>query len=224
MRNSILILVLAAFTLVIAGLAINAFAECATCMTEGDWSQSADSFIAGTPVSEEAPAWGPKVVRQKNSQFENNSADKTGAPSDASSTSESAANAPKSSIDLVNISSMPAPVSSGSAVKIIAALRESNSAGTSSAGNESMITALATIRDSTGKEVGKVSLQRSSEHEYSGVWNAKVAAGVYKVSIAAASLQATGKFEDALDLEVVEAAEAGSGNATSSAPAIKDLG
>jgi len=216
-------MVLAAFTVVVLSLAINAFAECATCTQEGDWTESANSFISGNPINEEAPAWGPKVVRQKSSQFENEDAGKYKTSDDATGASDSSASASKASIDLVNISATPMPVGSGKEIKIDAVFRESN-ADTSSAGNGSMITALATIQDSTGKEVGKVSLLQAGEHEYSGVWNASVAAGEYKVSVTASSLQATGNFEDALNIEVVEAAGADSGNTESSAPAVKDLG
>lgn len=218
MRNSILILVLAAFTLIIAGLAVNALAECTTCTTEGDWGQSADNFIAGKPTSEDAPAWGPKAVRQKNSQTESNSTDET-APATASESTS-----PKWSLELVNASAMPAVVGSGSPIKITAAFKESNSANTGSAGSEVRVTALATILDSAGKEVGNASLLQTSPHEYSGVWDASVAPGVYKVSIAAASLRATGVFENALDIRVVESDEAGSGNAAPSVPAVKNLG
>lgn len=223
MRNSVFILVLAAFMMVALCMTINAFAECATCTQEGDWSKSADSFIAGTPISEEPAAWGPKVVRQENSQFENEDAGKSKTSGDASGASDSAASASKASIDLVNISATPTPVDSGTEVKINAVFRENN-ADTSSAGNGSMITALATIQDSTGKEVGKVTLLQTGEHEYSGVWKANVAAGEYKVSVTASSLQATGKFENALNIEVVEVAGADSENAESSTPAVKDLG
>ncbi len=222
MRNSVFILVLAAFTMVALCMTINAFAVCSTCTQEGDWTKSADSFIAGTPISEDPAAYGPKVVRQKSSQFENEDAGKYKTSDDASGASDSAS-ASKASIDLINISATPMPVDSGTEVKIDAVFRENN-ADTSSAGNGSMITALATIQDSTGKEVGKVSLLQTNEHEYSGVWKADVAAGEYNVSVTASSLQATGKFENALNIEVVEAAGANSGNAESSAPAVKDLG
>jgi hypothetical protein len=223
MRNSVFILVIAAFTMVALCMTINAFAVCSTCTQEGDWTKSADSFIAGTPVSEDPAAYGPKVVRQKSSQFENVDAGKYKTSDNASGASDSTASASKASIDLINISATPMPVDSGTEVKINAVLRENN-ADTSSAGNGSMITALATIQDSTGKEVGKATLLQTNEHEYSGVWKANVAAGEYKVSVTASSLQATGKFEDALNIEVVEAAASNSGTAQSSAPAVKDLG
>lgn len=222
MRNSIFILVLAAFTLIALHMTINAFAECTTCTQEGDWGDSAASFIAGTPISEDPAAYGPKVVRQKSSQFENEDAGKYKTADDASAASDSAS-ASKASIDLINISATPTPVDSGAQVKIDAVFRENN-ADMRSAGNGSMITALATIQDSTGKEVGKVSLLQTGEHEYSGVWKANVAAGEYNVSVTASSLQATGKFENALSIEVIEATGANSGTAESSAPAVKDLG
>jgi hypothetical protein len=225
MRNSILIMILAAFAVAVLGLAANASAVCATCTQEGDWSQTADNFIAGKATSEDPLAFGPKVVRQTSSQFNNEDAGKLKASDDSSGTSsQSASSTAKASIDLINISSTPAPVNSGSAVKISAIFRENNADGTSVPANESMITAVATIKDANGKEVGKVSLRQTDEHEYSGVWTAKVAAGEYKVSIASASLQATGNFENALDIEVVEATGAETGNAQSGNPAVKDLG
>lgn len=222
MRNSILILVLAAFTMVALGLVFNASAECQGCTQEGDWSQSASNFISGNPVSEEAPLWGPKATRKTSSQFENENAGKFKASDDATGASGSVAGAAKAGIDLINISAAPSPVSSGSAVKINAVFKESNATDTSAEGNGSMITALATILDSNGKEVGTVSLSQTSEHEYSGVWNAVVAAGEYTVSVAASSPQATGTFENALKIDVVEATADNSGTTTSSAPVVTD--
>ncbi len=102
-------------------------------------------------------------------------------------------------------------VNSASAVKITAvfALNGSEQAENQT---EIQLTATASIKDSTGKEVEKLSLIKTSGNEYSKDWNASVPAGIYSVDIAASSLQGAGNFNDALQIEVV-----GSGNATTDA-------
>ena len=80
MKNSTLFLVCVAFLMAMTALASSASAVCSTCMQEGDWSQSASSFIEGTPISDVPQEYGPKAVRQTASQFENKSKAAQAAP------------------------------------------------------------------------------------------------------------------------------------------------
>ena len=120
----------------------------------------------------------------------------------------SAAQSPTAKLILKSINATPALVNSTSAVKITAvfALNDSLQAENQT---EIQLTATASIKDSTGKEVEKLSLIKTSGNEYSKDWNASVPAGIYSVDIAASSLQGAGNFNDALQIEVVS-----SGNAT----------
>lgn len=184
-----------AFLATIVALASFASAECASCMKEGDWSQSASNFIEGKPTSDVPAEFGPKVVRKTESQFEKN------------------AQSPTAGLILKSITASPALVDSASAVKITAVFALN---GSEQADNETEIqlTSTASIKDSTGKEVEKLNLIKASGNEYSKDWIANVPAGIYSVDIAASSLEGAENFNDVLQIEVV-----GSGNATEAAPA-----
>ncbi len=192
MKNSTLFLICMAFLASIVALASFASAECASCMKEGDWSNSANNFINGEPTSDEPIAFGPKVVRKTESQFEKTN-------TDASSEKPSA----NDELALKSINAIPAQVKSKDAVKIIAAFALNSS---TQAENEAelQLTATASIKDSTGKEVEKLILIKTSANEYSKDWNANVPAGIYSVDIAASSLQGAGNFVNALQIEVVD--------------------
>lgn len=212
MKNATLFLICMTFLATIVALASFASAQCASCVKEGDWSQSASNFIEGTPTSDEAVEFGPKAVRKTASQFDKTKAEEETAQSNAnpaaSSATSSAAQSPTAELILKNINATPALVNSTSAVKITAvfALNGSEQAENPT---EIQLTATASIKDSTGIEVEKLSLIKKSGNEYSKDWNASVPAGIYSVDIAASSLQGAGNFNDALQIEVVS-----SGNAT----------
>jgi hypothetical protein len=219
MKNSTLFLICMAFLATIVALASFASAQCASCMKEGDWSQSASNFIEGNPTSDVAADFGPRVVRKTVSQFENKTkAEEETAQSNANAAASSVTQAPAAELVLRSINATPAVVNSASAVKITAAFALN---GSKEAENQTevLLTASTTIKNSTGKEVGKLNLIRTSGNEYSNDWIASVPAGIYSVDIAASSLQGYGNFDNVLQIEVV-----GSGNATDAAPAPKNLG
>jgi hypothetical protein len=233
MKKSTLILVCIAFLMVMTALAFSASALCSSCMQEGDWSNSANSFIEGTPISDVPQAFGPRVVRATTSQFENKSKttqDATGNDANTAVTPAADTSVPEVAINLISVNASPDSVNSGSPVKITALFSVSsstesenqtgisNNASTSPAG-ETLLTASAVIKNSAGKDVGVVNLVKSSGNEYSGSWNAQVPAGVYYASIFASSLQGSGNFNDALKINV-----AASGNAIINAPVVKNLG
>ena len=176
MIKPISILVFVALAVTIAGLAVTEYAKCQS-QEDTDWSKNAAKFLEGAPQSDSEAVWGPNVERQKISQF---------------------------SIALMNASAKPNPVNSGGSVKITAAFNQGSleSSGTE-AENKSPLTAAATINDSVDAEVGTLTLQPSGDDEYSGLWNANVAAGIYNVTITASSLQASNIFNDALQIEVI---------------------
>ena len=218
MKNAALFLICMTFLATIVALTSFASAGCASCEKEGDWGLSASNFIEGKPTSDVPAEFGPKAVRKTASQFENKTkaAEETtqsNANTAASSATSSAAQSPTAELILKSINATPALVNSTSAVRITAvfALNGSEQAENPT---EIQLTATASIKDSTGKEVEKLSLIKTSGNEYSKDWNASVPAGIYSVDIAASSLQGAGNFNDALQIEV-----AGSGNVTKAAPA-----
>ena len=213
MKNATLLFICMAFLATFVALASFASAQCASCMKEGDWSQSASNFIEGKPTSDVPAEFGPKAVRKTESQFENKTkAGEETAQSNANAAAGSASQSPIAELILSSINATPSLVNSASTVKITAvfALNGSEQAENQS---EIQLTATASIKDSTGKEVEKLSLIKTSGNEYSKNWNANVPAGIYSVDIAASSLQGAGNFNKALQIEV-----AGSGNATKAAP------
>jgi len=78
----------------------------------------------------------------------------------------------------------------------------SSQAKRSAAGNG--FTASAKVLSPSRKQVSKVSLKRirSDADEFAGIWNANVAAGVYRVDIVASSDEATETFPDAVQIVV----------------------
>jgi tetratricopeptide (TPR) repeat protein len=56
--------------------------QCSACVAEGDWSQSANAFLSGEPISEDPIPSGPKAAREK-AQKKNSET----APLEASATS-----------------------------------------------------------------------------------------------------------------------------------------
>ena len=199
MRNSTLLLTGMVFLLSIIALASHATAECTSCVKEGDWSQSANAFISGQPISDEPIPFGPKVARATSSQFE--SQDKA-----ADAAGQSAANATAELI-LKSIKATPAQAYQASTVKITAAFALN---GSTSADDQTQLqlTATATIKDSIGKEVDKLNLIRTSGNEYSKDWTVNVPPGIYSVDIAASSLEAAGNFANAMLVEVIASGNA----------------
>lgn len=229
MKNSTLFLVCIAFLMAMTALAFSASAVCSTCTQEGDWSQSASSFLEGKPISDVPQEFGPKAVRKTTSQFENKSKTAQEAPSsdtNAAATAAVDASAAKVAINLASINASPSPVNSGSPVKITAIFSVSSpmqpenqteiaSNASPSLDDETLLTASAAIKDSTGKDVGNVNLLNLAGNEYSGSWSAQVLPGIYNVNIFASSLQGSGTFNDVLQINVVA-----SGDVPDSIPAV----
>jgi|WetSurMetagenome_2_1015567.scaffolds.fasta_scaffold261217_2 hypothetical protein len=219
MKNSALILICISFLATTVALASYASAQCASCMKEGDWSQSASNFIEGKPTSDVPTDFGPKAVRKTESQFDNKTkATEKTEGSDANAAASTVAQSPTAELILQSINATPASVNSASATKITAvfALNSSKEAENQ---KEMQLTVTASIKDSTGKEVGKLNLIKTSGNEYSNDWVASVPAGLYIVDIAASYLQGAGNYSDVLQIEVL-----GSSNATDTAPAAQNLG
>ncbi len=200
MRKSTSFLICMAFLASIVALASFASAQCSSCMKEGDWSQSANAFIAGTPISDEPIAFGPKEARKTESQFDKTNAASAGAQSQTAE------------LILKSINATPSLAYSSGTVKITAAFALNGSTEEENQA-EMQLTATASIKDSTGKEVEKLNLIKTSGNEYSKDWNVNVPPGIYSVDIAASSLEGAGNFVNALQIEVVDA-----GNATETVP------
>jgi hypothetical protein len=195
MKTSTLLLISMAFLASIVALASFACAECSSCVKEGDWSQSANAFISGTPMSEDPIPFGPKAARKIESQF-----DKT---DDASAESKSKT----AELILKSINATPALAYTSGTVKITAAFALNGSTEEENQA-EMQLTATATIKDSTGKEVEKLNLIKTSGNEYSKDWKVSVPPGIYSVDIAASSLEGEGSFVNALQIEVIDSGNA----------------
>jgi thiosulfate/3-mercaptopyruvate sulfurtransferase len=68
--------------------------------------------------------------------------------------------------------------------------------------SEGMLKCSAVVKDAQGMEVDKISMLRTSGKKYVGIWNAKVAAGAYKISIIASESGSTKNFSDVLEINV----------------------
>jgi hypothetical protein len=233
MKNSTPFLVCIAFLMAMTASVSSASAVCSTCAQEGDWSQSASSFLEGKPISDVPQESGPRAVRKTTSQFENDFKAAQEAPSsDANAAATAAtvavdASAANVAINLTSTNASPSSVNSGSPVKITAIFSVSSqvqpenqteiASNASTSLDDELLTASATVKDSTGKDVGNVNLLKFAGNEYFGYWNAQVPAGVYNANIFASSPQGSGTFNNALQISVVA-----SGN-VSGTPAVKNL-
>lgn len=72
----------------------------------------------------------------------------------------------------------------------------------STAGQDNALHCTAIINAPDGSEAASTSLLRTSGYKFVGIWNANVAHGVYKVSIAASASGHTETFADVLEIEV----------------------
>lgn len=208
MRSSTLLLAGTAILASMTALAFAASGQCASCMKEGDWSQSAASFLEGKPISEEPVEFGPKAVRKTTSQFENkDDASQETKGSNTNAASSSATEAEEAEIVLQSIIATPALALSASPVKITAyfALNDSEQAENQM---DILFTGTAIIKNSTGNEVQKLNLNKISGNEYSNDWVANVPAGIYSVDIAVSSPLGSASFNDVLQIDVIGSANA----------------
>ena len=65
------------------------------------------------------------------------------------------------------------------------------------------LSANAMIKNSAGSEVDKLPLIRQSAGLYSANWTADVSTGIYRLDIAAFSLDGAASLKDAMQIEVV---------------------
>ena len=79
---------------------------------------------------------------------------------------------------------------------------KSSQAGTAVQAVDSALRCTAIINGPDGSEAARTSLLRTSGYKYMGIWNADVAPGVYKVSIAATASGSAKTFADVLEIEV----------------------
>jgi hypothetical protein len=179
-------------------------------MKEGDWGESAKNFIEGKPIDDTPQLFGPKAERQKNSGL---ASDSGKAQESANSTStEALISAQAVGINLTSISAKPSSVNSGRQVEITAVFQEMNpnqpdnltgtDDNTSIETMGTLMITTASIRSTTGVEVGKVNLARTSGNEYAGIWKAIAPAGIYNVTLGVSSPQTSETFSDVLQIEV----------------------
>jgi thiosulfate/3-mercaptopyruvate sulfurtransferase len=64
-------------------------------------------------------------------------------------------------------------------------------------------TCAATVRNSAGSNVGRVSMKQIAGDEYSGIWNANVGPGSYKATIVVSASGTTKTFDNALEIKIV---------------------
>lgn len=204
--------VIVALMLATLSLTFSAFAVCPSCGGEENWEASAISFLEGKPINDTLPSLSPpQQSRLKNPYNFSLLKDNTG---QASSQEGNHAGPPELDIDLKSINATPSTTSSGSPCMITASFADLNSisAGNNTADNLSAgvnaakMTVYAIIKSSTGSDVGVVNLQYVSGGQYAGIWNANVAAGAYKATVVASALGRSKTFDDALQIEVSQAA------------------
>jgi thiosulfate/3-mercaptopyruvate sulfurtransferase len=73
----------------------------------------------------------------------------------------------------------------------------------SAAARDNALRCTVIVNGPDGSEAARTSLLRTSGYKYVGIWNANVAAGVYKVSINASASGNTELFEDVLEIVVI---------------------
>ncbi|VVB62740.1 Putative thiosulfate sulfurtransferase [uncultured archaeon] len=66
-------------------------------------------------------------------------------------------------------------------------------------------TCAAMVKDSAGSNVGQVSMKQIAGDEYSGIWNANVGPGSYKVAIVVSASGITKIFDNVLEIKIVGA-------------------
>ena len=72
-------------------------------------------------------------------------------------------------------------------------------AATSQAGS---FTCAATVKDSKGSNVGRVSMKQIAGDEYSGIWNANVGPGSYKATIVVSASGITKSFDNVMEIKI----------------------
>jgi thiosulfate/3-mercaptopyruvate sulfurtransferase len=86
------------------------------------------------------------------------------------------------------------------------------SSGVAQLGNSRQVTAssqagsftcAATVKDSAGSNVGRVNMKQIAGDEYSGIWNANVGPGSYKVTIVVSDSGITKTFDNVLEIKIV---------------------
>ena len=78
-----------------------------------------------------------------------------------------------------------------------------NSGQTTAPSQAGSFTCAATVTDSAGSNVGRVTMKQIAGDEYSGIWNANVPAGVYRVTLVASTSDVSNMFKDALEIEII---------------------
>lgn len=208
MRNSEILLIL---TLIfISSSAQATLATCPACDgKQPDWTESAIAFLDGRPAND-APSNlnGPQQARLLNAQI-----DARKEASQASSATGKIAvmpmrnSTPMFNVDLNDIHAEPNPAKFNDSVKIVAVFGNISSNLTtldnpSKAADLTHSIVYADIKNSAGLDVGKVNLKRSSENEYSGIWNVSVGSDTYHATIETSGPDGSKTFDDALQIVV----------------------
>ena len=205
MRNSVLLLIL---TLMFMSSSAQAtLANCPACMGEQpDWTESATAFLEGKPIQDTPSILsGPQQARLLNEQID--------ARKKASQDSDAAANAAAElkrnstailNLDLNDIRAVPNPTKFGEEAKIIAVFGNTSFNLTTS----DNLTVYADIKNSAGLDIDSLNLKRSSENEYSGIWNASVESDTYNVTIEASGPDGSETFNDSLQIVVIGISDA----------------
>jgi hypothetical protein len=204
MKKSVILLILASIMVIEASLSFNAFATCATCGAQEDWSASANNFLEGKPINDTPSSLSnPQQNRLKNSDFNSSLLKEATGNTASSPINPTAASTSTLNISQKDIHATPNPVNSGGPVMITTSF--GNNSSNSQSILETNITAYATIKNPAGVEVGKVNLVRISGEKYAGILNANLTAGVYKATIVASAQGVSKTFNDALEIDVSKA-------------------
>lgn len=209
MRNSGFLLIIT--FMFISSSAQATLANCPACMGEQpDWTQSATSFLEGTPLQDtQSTLSGPQQARLLNAQIDARKKASQASNATGNTTVKPMHNSTASfDIDLNDILAVPNPANFNDEVKIMAVFGNASSNLTTLDDSSKIIDltnlkVYADIRNSAGLDVGKVNLRPSSENGYSGIWNASVESDIYNATIEASDPGGSKMFNDALQIVVI---------------------
>ncbi len=217
MRNSEILLILA--LMFISSSAHATLATCPACSGEQpDWTKSATSFLEGNSIqdtpstlngAQQARLLDAQIDARKNANKDSNAENNIAARPMRNST-------PIFDIHLNDLYAVPNPAKFNDAVKIVAAFGNiSNNSATridpSKAADSTNLTVYIDLKNSAGSDVGRVNLNRSSENEYSGIWNVRVGSDTYNATIEASGPEGSKVFNDVLQI-IVRGSENTTGN------------
>lgn len=208
MGNSDILLILA--LIFISSSSQATLATCPSCDgKQPDWTESATAFLDGRTVNDVPSTLnGPQQARLLNAQIDaRKEASQASSATGKTAVMPMHSSTPTFDFDLSDIYAVPNPAKFNDSVKIVAVFGNisSNLTTLDNSSNAADLThsiVYADIKNSAGLDVGKLNLERSSENEYSGIWNVSVGSDTYHATIKTSGPDGSKTFNDALQIVV----------------------